>query len=79
MEQIINEQKQKYGVSLADVREASKRIEGQAHITPVLTSSTLDERAGSQLYFKCELFQKIGYPTKTYTIEATIFSKTILR
>ena len=28
--------------------------------TPVLTSTTLNERSGKKLYFKCEMFQKVG-------------------
>ncbi|MCO8269632.1 pyridoxal-phosphate dependent enzyme [Actinoplanes sp. TRM 88003] len=47
-------------VTLQDVREAAKRIEGVAHHTPVLHSRTLDERVGAQVYLKCENLQRIG-------------------
>ncbi|MBO6793816.1 MAG: pyridoxal-phosphate dependent enzyme [Balneolaceae bacterium] len=43
-----------------DVLQASKTIEPYAHKTPVLHSSFVDERAGAQLFFKCENFQKVG-------------------
>ena len=49
------------------VLEAAGRLAGIAHHTPILTSSTLDERltpAGSanspRVYFKCENFQRMG-------------------
>jgi threonine dehydratase len=42
------------------VRAASIRIAPWVARTPVLTSRTLDERAGASLYFKCENFQRIG-------------------
>ncbi len=47
-------------VSLADVRAARERIAGHVHRTPVLTSRQLDERAGCRLFFKCEVFQRVG-------------------
>src|SRR3954470_14081312 len=47
-------------VSYDDVEAASRRIEGKAHRTPVLTSSTVDERTGASLFFKCENFQRMG-------------------
>ncbi|WAL65576.1 threo-3-hydroxy-L-aspartate ammonia-lyase [Amycolatopsis cynarae] len=47
-------------VTLDDVRAAALRLTGQAHRTPVLTSRTLDERAGAEVFLKCENFQRIG-------------------
>jgi len=44
----------------ADVEAAARRIEGQAHRTPVLTSRTVDELFGAQVFFKCENFQRMG-------------------
>jgi threonine dehydratase len=44
----------------ADVAQAAERIKGAAHRTPVLTSRTADQRAGAQLFFKCENFQRMG-------------------
>ena len=43
-----------------DVLEAHERIRPHIHRTPVLTSSHLNGRAGCDLFFKCENFQKAG-------------------
>src|SRR3569623_484042 len=43
-----------------DVAAAARRIEGHAHRTPVLRSSTADALLGAQLFFKCENFQRMG-------------------
>jgi threonine dehydratase len=43
-----------------DVFAAAKRLEGHAHRTPVLRSTTADERWGAQFFFKCENFQRMG-------------------
>ncbi|MPW23461.1 threo-3-hydroxy-L-aspartate ammonia-lyase [Paraburkholderia sp. CNPSo 3157] len=43
-----------------DVVDAAQRIEGIAHRTPVLTSTTANERTGASLFFKCENFQRMG-------------------
>ena len=43
-----------------DVRAAAQRLQGHAHRTPVLRSTTLDRRLGAQLFFKCENFQRMG-------------------
>jgi threonine dehydratase len=42
------------------IQAARKRLDGHAHVTPVLASATLDRQLGAQLYFKCENLQKIG-------------------
>ncbi|MFF1817343.1 pyridoxal-phosphate dependent enzyme [Kribbella sp. NPDC058245] len=47
-------------LSLTDVQAAADRIAGVAHRTPVLTSRTLDERVGAQVFLKAENFQRIG-------------------
>jgi threonine dehydratase len=47
-------------VSYADVASAAERIAGHAHRTPVMTSRTVDERTGAQVFFKCENFQRMG-------------------
>lgn len=44
----------------ADIEAASRRLEGKAHRTPVLTSRFANERAGADLFFKCENFQRAG-------------------
>lgn len=43
-----------------DVLAAAARIATHAHVTPVLTSRTLDALAGCRLYFKCEHLQRSG-------------------
>ena len=47
-------------VTLADIRAAHARIAPHIHRTPVLTSASLDEISGAQLFFKCENLQKTG-------------------
>jgi threonine dehydratase len=47
-------------VTLADVQAARERILPYVHRTPVLTSRTLDERVGARIFFKCEIFQRVG-------------------
>jgi threonine dehydratase len=47
-------------ITLADIRAAHARIAPRIHRTPVLTSESLDEIAGAQLFFKCENLQKTG-------------------
>lgn len=47
-------------ISFEDVVAAARRIEGAAHRTPVLTSSTADELTGARLFFKAENFQRMG-------------------
>lgn len=49
-----------YAVTIEDVRQAAKRIKPYAHRTPIMTSSHIDELAGRSIFFKCEIFQKIG-------------------
>lgn len=43
-----------------DVRAAAERLRGVAHLTPVLTCRTLDERVGARVFLKCESFQRVG-------------------
>ncbi|WP_077922680.1 threonine/serine dehydratase [Spirosoma sp. 209] len=47
-------------LSFETIAEAHDRIRPYIHRTPVLTNQTINERAGADLYFKCENFQKIG-------------------
>lgn len=49
-----------FPISLDDIRSAHQRIAPYIHRTPILTSESVNEMAGCQLYFKCENFQKIG-------------------
>lgn len=43
-----------------DVCAAAQRIQGHAHHTPVMTSRTIDQELGAQLFFKCENLQRMG-------------------
>ena len=45
---------------LADVAVASQRLDGHIHRTPVMTSTSLNETVGAELFFKCENFQRTG-------------------
>ena len=45
---------------LADVAVASQRLHGHIHRTPVMTSTSLNETVGAELFFKCENFQRTG-------------------
>jgi threo-3-hydroxy-L-aspartate ammonia-lyase len=47
-------------LTFADVQAAAGRIKGFAHRTPVLTSRTLNERVGAEVFLKAENFQRIG-------------------
>ena len=42
------------------IEVAHERIKPFIHKTPVLTSKTLDQISGAEIFFKCENFQKIG-------------------
>jgi threonine dehydratase len=47
-------------LTYADIEQAAARIDGIAHRTPVLTSTTANARTGAELFFKCENFQRMG-------------------
>ncbi len=42
------------------IAEAAARLDGIVNNTPVMTSRTLNARAGCEIYLKCENFQRIG-------------------
>ena len=42
------------------INEARERIRGFVHRTPVFTSRAFDRRAGREVFFKCENFQRAG-------------------
>lgn len=46
--------------TLDEVRAAATRLDGVANRTPVLTSRTLNERAGGEVFLKCENLQRAG-------------------
>ncbi len=43
-----------------DVFKAHERIADFVHKTPVITSKSINEIAGCEIFFKCENFQKVG-------------------
>jgi threonine dehydratase len=47
-------------LTLKLIEEAADRIQGRVHQTPVLTSRTFNERAGCEVFFKCENLQRAG-------------------
>ncbi|XQM38329.1 Serine racemase [Cupriavidus sp. H19C3] len=44
----------------ADVEAAARRLEGHAHKTPVITSRTVNDMLGAEVFFKCENLQRMG-------------------
>jgi threonine dehydratase len=47
-------------ISFTDVQAAAERLQGVAHRTPVLTSHTLNDLTGAQVFLKAEPFQRMG-------------------
>ncbi len=47
-------------VTFEDIKKAAERIRPYVKRTPILTSQTLNNITGAELYFKCENFQKAG-------------------
>lgn len=47
-------------VNIIDIQAAAKRLDGIARCTPVLTSTTVNQITNSQVFFKCENFQRTG-------------------
>jgi len=47
-------------VRYADIADAAERLAGHVHRTPVMTSRTVNERTGAEVFFKCENFQRMG-------------------
>ena len=47
-------------LTLDNIRAAAERINGRVHRTPVVTSQSFNERAGYEVFFKCENFQRAG-------------------
>jgi threonine dehydratase len=53
-------QTQALPVGFEDVRAAARVLDGIAHRTPIVTSTTLDERIGATVFLKCENVQRGG-------------------
>lgn len=47
-------------VAFSDLTEAAGLLAGVAHLTPVMTSRTLDSALGAKVFFKCESLQRAG-------------------
>ncbi len=47
-------------LTLESVQDAARQLAGIAHVTPVITSHTLDDLCGARVHLKCENFQRIG-------------------
>ena len=46
--------------TLADIQLAARRIKPYIHRTPVMTNESLNQKAGAQVFLKCENMQKVG-------------------
>ncbi len=46
--------------TLGDIKQTVNRVKPYIHKTPVLESTTLNERSGAKVFFKCENFQRMG-------------------
>jgi threonine dehydratase len=46
--------------TFSDVESAARQIEGVAHLTPVVSSRTVNARSGAEVLFKCENLQRGG-------------------
>jgi threonine dehydratase len=47
-------------IAYTDILTARERLRGIAHVTPIVTSRTLDARAGREIVLKCENLQRGG-------------------
>lgn len=47
-------------VNFEDVKDAAVRLQGLAHRTPVITSHTLNDLVGAEVFLKCENLQRAG-------------------
>jgi threo-3-hydroxy-L-aspartate ammonia-lyase len=47
-------------VRVTDIAAAALRLAGITNRTPVVTSRTLNQQIGGEIYFKCENFQRVG-------------------
>lgn len=47
-------------VSYKDIVAAAQRLDGHAHLTPVMRSRSFNQRVNADVYFKCENLQRTG-------------------
>jgi threo-3-hydroxy-L-aspartate ammonia-lyase len=63
-------------VTIDDVRAARERIAPYVHRTPVLTSRSVDALTGSRVFFKAEVFQRVGaFKARGAFSRLTLFSE----
>ncbi|NNF67501.1 MAG: hypothetical protein HKM98_08330, partial [Gammaproteobacteria bacterium] len=43
-----------------EIESAETRLRGNSHLTPVMTSRTLDKITGASVFLKCENLQRVG-------------------
>lgn len=58
--------------NINDISNAYLKIKDKINKTPILTSHSINEIAGAEIYFKCENFQKVGafkFRGATYSLE----------
>lgn len=46
--------------TINDIHQAAERIQPYAHRTPILTSTSLNQQVGAEIFLKCENLQKVG-------------------
>lgn len=49
-----------YCINLKSIMQAKERIKNSILTTPIMTSSTFNQLSETNLYFKCENYQKTG-------------------
>jgi threonine dehydratase len=47
-------------MNFEQIQAARERLRGHAHVTPVMTSHTMNERCGAEVFLKCENLQRVG-------------------
>src|SRR5437762_5786824 len=47
-------------LTIETINEATERIRGRVHRTPVVTSRSFNEATGKEVFFKCENLQRAG-------------------
>jgi threonine dehydratase len=63
-------------ITQQSITEAHERIKAFIHRTPVMTSASIDEIAGCNLFFKCENLQKVGAFKARGAMNATLLLST---
>ncbi|HEY4034539.1 MAG TPA: pyridoxal-phosphate dependent enzyme [Ktedonobacteraceae bacterium] len=59
-EQFVTSTSDNIALHLSDIRDAAARIKSFIHRTPVLTSRTLNQLVGAQVFLKAECYQRAG-------------------